>query len=232
MIAVHFENLIFLLFVALVVLFQLLTRAASVGRKDADESEPEEESPPPVPPPRVRPRPVTDEQRIREFLEALGQPPTATPPPPPVAHRSEIAPPAVATRPTYQKPVVLPRVPPFRSPLPPLTTRPPDLPREIRLPGQTPRTRQARVFLPKAPDLPAFEVHETQTPLESPPEMVKSAAEAYAAATLPPVAPQQPGTHYAALLRSTSSLRDAIVLREIFGPPRSLQPLDLLGTQM
>src|ERR1051325_6584380 len=206
MIAVHFENLIFLLFVALVVLFQLLTRAASVGRKDADESEPEEESPPPVPPPRVRPRPVTDEQRIREFLEALGQPPTATPPPP-VAHRSEIAPPAV-------------------------TTRPPDLPREIRLPGQTPRTRQARVFLPKAPDLPAFEVHETQTPLEKPPEMVKSAAEAYAAATLPPVAPQQPGTHYAALLRSTSSLRDAIVLREIFGPPRSLQPLDLLGTQM
>jgi hypothetical protein len=34
----------------------------------------------------------------------------------------------------------------------------------------------------------------------------------------------------ATLLRSTSGLRDAIILREIFGPPRSLQPLDLVGT--
>src|ERR1051326_3004971 len=35
-------------------------------------------------------------------------------------------------------------------------------------------------------------------------------------------------TDLAILLASTSGLRDAIVLREIFGPPRSLQPLDLL----
>jgi hypothetical protein len=33
-----------------------------------------------------------------------------------------------------------------------------------------------------------------------------------------------------ALLSSAAGLRNAIILREIFGPPRSLQPLDLVGS--
>jgi hypothetical protein len=214
MIAVHIENLIFLLFIVIALLFQLLTRAAGAANKNSDEeSEPE---PPLEPrPPTPRPRRLTDEERIREFLEALGQPTTSKPPA------------RVQPRPTYQKPVVLPHVPPLASPLPPLTTRPPDLPREIRLPGQIPSTRGTKVFTPKAAEPPPFEVHETQTPLESPPAMTKSAAEPYAAATQQTAAPQQTQTHFATLLRSTSALRDAIVLREIFGPPRSLQPLEL-----
>jgi hypothetical protein len=32
------------------------------------------------------------------------------------------------------------------------------------------------------------------------------------------------------LLGSTSALRNAIILREIFGPPRSLQQFDLIGS--
>jgi hypothetical protein len=36
----------------------------------------------------------------------------------------------------------------------------------------------------------------------------------------------QPDT-FAARLRTAQSLRDAIILREILGPPRSLQPIDL-----
>jgi hypothetical protein len=32
-------------------------------------------------------------------------------------------------------------------------------------------------------------------------------------------------TNIATLLRSSSGLRNAIILREVFGPPRSLQPL-------
>src|SRR5204863_6826425 len=95
------------------------------------------------------------------------------------------------------------------------------------LPGQIRPTHQAKVFIPKAPDPRAFEVCETQTPLELPPAMVKNAAEAYGSATQPAVAPQQAQTNVATLVRSTSSLRNAIVLREIFGPPRSLQPLEL-----
>ena len=36
-----------------------------------------------------------------------------------------------------------------------------------------------------------------------------------------------PATSLATRLASPQALRDAIVLREIFGPPRSMQPLDL-----
>ena len=42
-------------------------------------------------------------------------------------------------------------------------------------------------------------------------------------------ADEQPSLNITTLLSSPSGLRDAIVLREIFGPPRSLQPLHLIG---
>ena len=214
MIAVHFENLLFLLFVAGAFLFQLLTRAASKTGKNADESQRRSTStPPPIP----RAPAESDEERIRKFLEALGQPTTSKPPPP------------VTPRPTYQKPVVLPHVPPFASPLPPLTTRPPDLPREIKLPGQTTSARGRKTFRPRVAEASEFEVHQGPMPTEPPP-IIKTPAEAYAIATQPISKPDQTETNIAALLRSTSGLRNAIILREVFGPPRSLQPLDLVGT--
>jgi len=214
MIAVHFENLLFLLFVAGAFLFQLLTRAASKTGKNADESQRRSTStPPPIP----RAPAESDEERIRKFLEALGQPTTSKPPPP------------VMPRPAYQEPVVLPHVPPFASPLPPLTTRPPDLPREIKLPGQITATRRKKTFRPRVAEPSEFEVHEGPMPTEPPP-IIKTPAEAYAIATQPISKPDQTETNIAALLRSTSGLRNAIILREVFGPPRSLQPLDLVGT--
>ena len=135
----------------------------------------------------------------------------------------------VAPRPTYQRPTVLPHVsPPLRSPLPPLTTRPPDLPREIRLPGQIPPTREGRTFQPRVAEAPAFEVQQGPSPLEPLP-IIKTAAEAYAIATKPIAKSADAKIDIATMLRSTSGLRDAIILREIFGPPRSMQPLDLAG---
>jgi hypothetical protein len=38
------------------------------------------------------------------------------------------------------------------------------------------------------------------------------------------------GADIAGFLRSSTGQRNAIILREIFGPPRSLQPLDLVGS--
>jgi len=216
MLAIEFQSLLFLLFLAVALFFQLLTRMAKFTKEDSDEAEAEPPSPPRTPPPIPRHRPMSDQERIREFLEALGQPTTAKPPP------------QVQPRPTYQKPVVLPHVPPFGSPLPPLTTRPPDLPRKIRLPEQIPPARTAKVFTPKLPEAPAFEVHETAKPLESPPAMPTTPAEAYAIATEPPAKRRPTETDLTALLRSTSGLRQAVIMREIFGPPRSLQPLELL----
>src|SRR5262245_24758382 len=125
--ALHLDNILFLLFIAVAFLFQLLTRAATkTGRRTGGEPKPRPTSPPP---PR---REETEEDRIRKFLEALGQPTTSEPPRP------------VSPRPTYQKPIVLPRAKPtpvarrVLSPLPPLTTRPPDLPSETQLPQPPP----------------------------------------------------------------------------------------------
>jgi hypothetical protein len=194
MAAVHLDNLLFLLFVAVAIFFQILTRAATKTRKRPGDTTRRST------PPSQMSRPIsgdadeTDEQRIRKFLEALGQPTTSKPPAP------------VAPRPTYQRPTVLPHVPPpMKSPLPPLTTRPPDLPREIKLPGQGP------------------------PPLEPLPVIKTAAAEEYEIATQPISKSAEAKIDVAILLRSTSGLRDAIILREIFGPPRSLQPLDLVG---
>ena len=216
MIAVHFENLLFLLFVAGAFLFQLLARAASKTSKNSDESQRRSTSRPQTPPPIPRAPAGTDEERIRKFLEALGQPTTSKPPPP------------VTARPTYQKPVVLPQVRPFASPLPPLTTRPPDLPRKMGLPGQLPPTNKAKTSISKIAEPSTSETYEVP-PSESPPT-IKTPAEAYAIATQPVLTPGQSKTDIAVLLTSTSGLRNAIILREVFGPPRSLQPLDLIGS--
>src|SRR6266850_6038341 len=119
MAAVHLDNLLFLLFVAIAIFFQILTRAATKSRRRPGDTARRSTSPSQMSRPISADADETDEQRIRKFLEALGQPTTSKPPAP------------VAPRPTYQRPTVLPHVPPFGSPLPPLKTRPPDLPREV-----------------------------------------------------------------------------------------------------
>jgi len=57
---------------------------------------------------------------------------------------------------------------------------------------------------------------------------MKTPVEVYAAAARPIVKTADFKTDIATLLASKSSLREAIVLREIFGPPRGLQVFDLL----
>jgi hypothetical protein len=211
MAALHLDNLLFLLFVALAIFFQILTRAATKSHRRPGNTRRRSTSPSQMSRPLARESDQTDEERIRKFLEALGQPTTSKPPAP------------VAPRPTYQRPAVLPHVPPpLRSPL---TTRPPDLPREIRLPGQITPTREATTFQPKVAESPVFEVQQGRPPLEP-------ISEAEVKMAFQPLASQSSTKTYdiATLLRSTSGLRNAIILREIFGPPRSLQPLDLVGS--
>ena len=213
MAAVHLDNLLFLLFVALAIFFQILTRAATKSGRRPGDTKPRSTSPSQMSRPLSNEPDETDQQRIRKFLEALGQPTTSKPPAP------------VAPRPTDQRPVVLRHVGPMKSPLPPLTTRPPDLPREITLPGQIAPTREARTFQPRVAEAPAFEVQQGPSPLEP-------ISETEVRAAFQPIASQSSSRtpDIATMLRSTSGLRDAIILREIFGPPRSLQPLDLVGS--
>ena len=194
--AVHLDNFLFLLFVAVAIFFQLLTRVATKTGRRPDGDEKRRSTTPPQTSRPTTGQAETDEDRIRKFLEALGQPTASKPPPP------------VAPRPTYQEPIVLPPVEPrpvrrsIRSPLPPLKTRP--------------------------PEVPAFRVHEGPPPL-APMTEAEVAAALQAASSQPISKPTEARIDIVSMLKTTSGLRDAIILREIFGPPRSLQPLDLVG---
>jgi hypothetical protein len=106
------------------------------------------------------------------------------------------------------------------SPLPPLKTRPPDLPAEVARSEAAPKAEH-KVFKPTVAEAQSFEVHKTPAITES---GVKAPFQPVAAQ------PTTRAVDIATLLRSTSGLRNAIILREIFGPPRSMQPLDLVGS--
>ena len=235
MLAIHFENLLFFLFIAVALLFQLLTRAATKASKGPSETGRRSTS---TPPPLPRADTETDEERIRKFLEALGQPPGSKPPPL-VVHRTDIPPRPVAP---IQPPLPSMRRFPTPRPLTPEEQRkrkvvlheetagqPGERLRKINYPGQIPRPPEESVFVPKLAEPITFEVHEGTTSAE-PSVTIKTPAEVYAIATQPTTRPTEIETDIAALLRSASGLRNAIILREIFGPPRSLQPLDLIGT--
>jgi hypothetical protein len=209
MAALHLDNLLFLLFVVLAIFFQILTRAATKSRRRRGATGRRSTSPSQMSRPLSGDADETDEERIRRFLEALGQP-TTSKPPAPVRPRTDIPPRPVA---------------PVRPPIAPFA----ELQRKTRLPGQIPPTRQAKTFRPKVAETPVFEFRHGPPRLEPLP-VIKTAAKAYAIATQPISKSAEAKIDIAALLGSASGLRDAIILREIFGPPRSLQPLDLVGS--
>lgn len=157
-------------------------------------SSPQLPSPPPTPN-----RPIergsetqTEEERVRKFLEALGQPAGTTPP-------------KVTPRKRPVQPQIFPRLPRLKTAPPPLpeapttqVTAPPPLP--VELAGQWSGAAPAA----------DFQVHDVPRQTSSEP------------------APQTRRASTAARLKlgTSQDLRSAIVLREIFGPPRSLQPFD------
>ena len=208
-----FDNWIFLVVVAVAALLRWLASKAAAAAKPNDSqktSTSQSERP-------VREGASSDEEQIRRFLEALGQPRGAKVPPP-VPPRTDVAPRPVA---------------PVRPPLSPIpqalrprraerskeVSRPSDV--VVVEPAAPQRTYQPRMERREAP---VFEVHEASQPLpevESPTRV----------ASTPRLREGQVSVTLAQLLQTPEGLRRAIILREIFGPPRSLQPMqDLPGT--
>src|SRR5262249_9370053 len=178
MLALSLDNLLFFLLIAVAALFQLLSKAVSkAGKSESDEtpSSPRPQTPQPI---QRAPR-ESDADRIRKFLEALGQPPTSTPPPP-VAPRTNIPPRRLA-------PVQPPPVIPGGWGLPREQRQKPDVSQRESPPPEQP-SRVQEIVPPPAPTpaAAAFEVHEVAMPLEvQQPLITETPVEAYAAATRP-----------------------------------------------
>ena len=204
----HIENLFFFLLVGAAFFLKWLSqRPKDDGRTTKRPSVPDDNS--------ISRGEQTDEERIREFLEALGQP-TSAKPPPKIIRR---------TMPETRR--VFPRVPPIveprleKKPYPTLTTVPPaevtampSPPPIAQPPPPAPPVTRAAIF---ASETSAYDVRSSAAvPASTDPRVTKETK---------PMLPS-----LSALLRSSDGLRQAVILREIFGPPRSSQALDLLGS--
>ena len=212
MIAANFDNFLFLLLVVVAVLFQFLAKIA--GKKSKDQTK--RTSTPRTPAPLQRAPTESDEDRIRKLLEALGQPPTSRPPPPVVPRTN------IPLRP-------LAPVQPPMSPLPQLRRQKPRkgeaTPKEI--PPPRPVRGGEEIAPPNVARAPAFDVHEGPLPIASAP-IFKAPAEAYAGGIRTIAKTEERRADIATLLASTSGLRDAVILREILGPPRGLRVIDAM----
>ena len=206
MIAAHLDSLLFLLLVAVAVLFQFLAKTAGKTGKDQTKRT----STPRTPTPLQRTPTESDEDRIRKLLEALGQPPTSRPPPS-VVPRTDIPPRPLAP--------VQPPISPFSQ-----LRREKSRKREI-IPKEIPPPRTVRVAEKIVP--PAFEVQERSFPI-APPPIFKAPAETDAGVTPTIAKAEERRTDITTLLASTSRLRDVIILREILGPPCGLRVIDAM----
>src|SRR5262245_53391961 len=221
MLAVSLDNLLFLLLIAVAVLFQLLSKALSkTGKNDLNETStaPRPQTPRPI---QRAPR-ESDADRIRKFLEALGQPPSSSPPPP-VASRTDIPPRRLAP---VQPPPVIPdiwRLPREHRQKPDVTQR------ESRPPEERSHVQEIVPPPVPAPTMPAFQVHQALPAELQQPQIIETPAEVYAAATDAVAKRADFKMDIATLLISRSGLREAILLREILGPPRGLQALEELS---
>jgi hypothetical protein len=225
------DNIYFLLLIAVVGLIQWIMRIVE-EQKNA-EAEKRAGNPPPqaaVPPPRGRQTTSTattpEEERVRKFMEALGVPLDAPPAAPPPPRRPEVAPRQAAPPPPaqQQQPPRRPKVRPIDPfPVPRTTSRPPPAPVQ---PPPAPRYE-------KPPQLPTVETTMFQPSRMAPSFPSTSEPDAYELEAMSPyeraeaaARGAQPANTLAERLASGEGLREAIVLREIFGPPRSLQPLE------
>ena len=225
------ENIFFLILIAVVGLVRWLSQMAE-NKRNAD-AERQAGSPAAgggTAPPVQRPPAQTEEERIRRFMEALGVP-TSSPPPPPVQPR-----PATPQAPPPQRqflpvdPFPIPRAQRAEAPPPPAVPTTPAIPAAPPpLPPPPLPTRETSVFAKPAPRHPArvsttpeFEVQDVAADAR---EDAGTEARAPKDRHAPAVTSQSRGG-IAARLASPQALRDAVILREIFGPPRSMQPID------
>ena len=199
-------------FLAVMLVFGLLNWLAKKGKEEQPKA-PAKASRPPRPAPSA-PGETSEEERMRRFLEALGVPSDA--PPPPVA-----VPPSLPPRPPRAQPRPIPQPKPRPAPVHSLDE------------ADAPTEAYANLHLPelRTPEMPAFETVSSRVSADDDGAYVtvSGAVSAVPGSTrLADLKPADRETGPAVLairaaLHSRADLRTALILREILGPPRSMQ---------
>jgi hypothetical protein len=208
------QNIIFIIIAAIIGISRLISRVSEESKKQSQRRR----QPPPPPPvlpqmpqPIPRTRPKTDEERVREFLEALGAPAGAAPPPK-VQPRTQIPPRPLAPvqPPASMRPFAKPEFRTWREQAKEIVV--------LQQPTKIAPPEIKRVVVP--PVLPA-EASEPGAWL------AQEEAQTIAATKTRPddraSVRVSADTIWRQTLRSPNAARTAIVLREIFGPPRGVQ---------
>jgi hypothetical protein len=210
----HFDqNIIFIIIAAIIGISRLVSRISENARKQDQRKPPPRAQAPPTAQPVQRTPPKTDEQRVREFLEALGQAPGSTPPAK-VQPRTQIPPRPLGPvqPPASMRPFAKPQFRTWREQAKeivvlqqPTKIAPPEIKRVVVPPG------------PAEASEPGAWIAQEQAQTGAATKMVIARAD------------DQPSVRASAdaiwkrTLRSSDGVRTAIVLREIFGPPRGVQ---------
>ncbi len=205
------DTLIFLVLAGLALVFKWLTSQGSSDAEKPEPPQPNEQAPP------RRPPPQSEEERVRRFLEALGVPP-GTQAPPPVRPRTFTPRPVMTAAPRTPPPKIKRS---WVQPLPPVVTTPEGMP----LPPLT----------TTPPPEPVFVVEAQPAPVAAAPPPLPAELSAPEISALPArkAAPARalPMTSLGQILRSREKIRQAIILREVLGPPLGLEPFGQLPGQ-
>ncbi|MGI8438552.1 MAG: hypothetical protein ACR2NX_16900 [Chthoniobacterales bacterium] len=196
------ENYFFLLLIAVVGAFRLFAQIAE-KKRNADAERRSVTPPSSAPPPRSNDA-QTEEERVRKFFEALGVP-ASNAPAPKVEPRRVVTPKAPPKKFMPIDPFPVPRGSVMAPLPPPVVSAPPPIPSAMA-PATTARPK------------------EIVPPIPQPAAMMSQNFEVQSLGESDAAGPSLPGNSFAARLVNPQGLRDAMVLREIFGPPRSQQP--------
>ena len=215
------QNIIFIIIAAIVAISRLVSRISEESKKQSQRRRQPPQRPrpqPEIPQPIQRTRPKTDEERVREFLEALGQAPGSTPPAK-MQPRIQIPPRPLAPvqPPASMRPFGKPEFRTWREQAKeievlqqPTKIAPPELKRVVVPPIVGPAGENE----PDAwivPEQAQTVVATTKTSIARASDQATQTVRASA------------DTIWKQALRSPNAARTAIILREIFGPPRGVQ---------
>ena len=210
------QNIIFIIIAAIVGISRLIAKISEDSKKQKRPPQPPRPLGQPRPEytqPVQRTQPKTDADRIREFLEALGQP-VGTAPPPKVQPRTQNPPRPLAPvqPPASMRPFGRPEFRAWKEQV-----------KEIVMQQPTKLPPAGRVVVPSAPaeaNEPGAWIAQEEAQVS-----VAQKKEVTSRVSAPPTLAPSAETLWKQILRSPDSLRTAVILREIFGPPRGLQQL-------